>query len=146
MEEIYRGAGSKYRPEIGPLPLAVVSILPFVGHALGGRAERASTRPIEKRCERFHRRVAPPSSIISFSTDPITSAQFLGCCTRRYYINNNPAGRIIGSNEKKERKEERKGGKGGKKRKVILSRFSLVRLSLLLDFTLANGQIRILYS
>lgn len=89
---------------------------------------------------------APPSSIISFSTDPITSAQFLGCCTRRYYINNNPAGRIIGSNEKKERKEERKGGEGGKKRKVILSRFSLVRLSLLLDFTLANGQIRILYS
>lgn len=59
---------------------------------------------------------APPSSIISFSTDPITSAQFLGCCTRRYYINNNPAGRIIGSNEKKERKEERKGGEGGEKK------------------------------
>lgn len=67
---------------------------------------------------------ASPRSLPSFlfSTDPITvprsspsGAQFRRC-SRRYYINNDPAGQIIGSNEKR----EGKGGEG-KKRKVILS-------------------------
>lgn len=120
---MYIRAGNKYKSRGGRLPLAVVSILPFVGHALGGQlAERKYKQADQKNAARDF--TASPRSLPSFlfSTDPITvprsspsGAQFRRC-SRRYYINNDPAGQIIGSNEKR----EGKGGEG-KKRKVILS-------------------------
>lgn len=49
-----------------PLPLTVVSILPFVGHALGGQAYRA--RPIKKRGEISLRRTALPFFLFLLSS------------------------------------------------------------------------------
>lgn len=76
---MYIRAGNKYKSRGGRLPLAVVSILPFVGHALGGQlAERKYKQAgrSKKRGERFHC-VASLSSIISFFNRPDHRSPFI---------------------------------------------------------------------
>lgn len=75
------------------LPLAVVpigTVLPFVGHALGGQAERA--RLIKKRVEISLAMLS--SSLRLASSRPALDDQPVHnfAVPRRYYINNNPAG------------------------------------------------------
>lgn len=104
------------RDQEARFPLAVApigSILPFVGHALGGQAKRA--RPIKKRAE-----ISLPSppllSALSSMTSECTISLFLAAIT---LITIRPD-RIIGLNEKRSRRS-----RGSAKRSIKSSRTAL---------------------